>query len=81
MDGKGQRCLRALGWLLIRVRGENRVIWETAETEASVLMEDPAAGKLPVMLFGTERTFGAGEVFFRYFWITLRVLEHFPAAL
>ena len=39
-----------MGWLLIRVEGENRVIWETAETEATVLMEDPAAEKLPVVL-------------------------------
>ena len=39
-----------MSWLLIRVRGENRVIWETAQSEAIVLMEDLAAGKLPVVL-------------------------------
>lgn len=40
-------------------------------------LSDADFQKGTMTVFGTERTFGVGESFFRQFWNTLKVLEYF----
>lgn len=56
------------------------VIWSLSclrEVVSLRNLSDADFQKGPMTVFGTERTFGVGESFFRQFWNTLKVLEYF----